>query len=376
MFDPSLTVRFWGLRWATHASCVVVLAVVVGGVLSRLIRYNDAAALDVRWLMAAGAALAGVVVAVAGHEIVRVWAWRRCGTTIRRVEFNLFGGSVEFTDGTATPRAEALGALIAFLALQAVAVAVAIIAFQTRHSTIWLQAPVKTVAIAVVSLAALQAMPALQLDGGRVLHAWFWYLTDSSLAATRAAAIYAHVIAAALLGSGIVLVARPREWPFWGLGAAVAGLQLEGAARRTMRRAARLAADASVTIRALMPSLPATVPIGTLVDDAVELLLAGSVEGCLLVVDADREPRGVLRMVNLRGTRRSAWDRLTVDEIATPLAKLPRLPIDQPFQEALAALDEPDSVAVVEDGTRVAAIVTRNSVLAAFTEFSRKRVSG
>jgi hypothetical protein len=373
MFDPRLTVRLWGTRWATHASCVVVLAVVVGGVLSRLIGVEEEET-SRGWLVVTVPTFVVVVLVLAGHEAVRAGVWRRQGTSIRWINLTLFGGSVEVTEGTATPRGEAIGALTAFVALAAVAALLAGLAMLTRHSTAWLQAPVKTVAVAAVALVALQAMPALHLDGGRVLHAWFWYLTDSASAATRAAAMYAHLVAAALLGVGIVLVARPGEWPYWGLGAVVAGLQLEGAARRAVRRASWLPFDAATTIRVLSLPVATRVPAGTSIDDAVEQLLAASPDACLLIVGAGGAVQGTLRMIDLRGTRRSLWERTAVGDVARPLAELPRLAMDLPVQEALLQMEERNGVALVEDEGRVVAVVSRGSLLAAATDHLRRHV--
>jgi CBS domain-containing protein len=372
MFDPRLTVRLWGLRWATHASCVVVLAVVVGGVLSRLIQGPGQASGSGGWLVVAAPTFACMVVVLGGHEAIRAAVWRRQGTTIRRINLTLFGGSVELTEGTSTPRGEAIAALTAFAALATAASVLVGVALLTRHATTWLRAPVKTLAVAAVALAALQAMPALHLDGGRILHAWFWYLTDSPAAATRAAAIYAHLVAAALLGVGIVLVARPGEWPFWGLGAAVAGLQLEGAARRAVRRAAWPALDATTTLRDLALPIATRVSADSTIDDAVETLFKGQHDDGLLVIDGG-EPSGVLGLIDLRGTRRSSWDRLTVGAVARPLTGLLRLPVELAVQEALALREDHSGVVVVEDEGRIIAVVTRGSLLAAFAEYLQNR---
>lgn len=372
MFDPRVTVRLCGMRWATHASCVVVLAVVVGGVLSRLAHAENGAATSQGWLVMAVPTLAALVVVIAGHEAIRAWVWRRQGAVVRRINLTLFGGAVELNAGTSTPRDEAIGALCAFAMLVLVASILSGTSLLTRHAATWLRAPLKTVAVAAVALAALQSMPALHLDGGRVLHAWFWYLTDSAAAATRAAAIYAHLVAAALLGAGIVLVAREGEWPYWGLAAAVAGLQLEGGTRQAIRRAWP-SLDVATTLRALTLPPLVRVPAATSIDAAVETLLASSPDVCLLVTGAGGEPIGTLRLVDLRGTRRSAWDRLTCGELARPLDDLPRLGLDLPVDEALASLEDRNDLAAIENEGRIATVVTRAGLLAAFADRHGRR---
>jgi hypothetical protein len=376
MFDPRLTVRLWGVRWATQVSCVVVLAVVVGGVLSRLIRAEGREAPVPGWLVVAAPTFAALVLVLAGHEAIRAEIWRRHGAVVHRINLTLFGGSVEFTEGSSNPRDEAIGALTAFATLAVTAAVLAGIALLTRHAATWLRAPVQTLAVATVALAAIQAMPALHLDGGGVLHAWFWYLTDSASTATRAAAIYAHLVAAALLGVGIALVAQTGERPFWGLAAAAAGLQLEGGARRATRRVAWSSFDTSTTLRALTLPPIARVSAETTIDIALETLLAGPPDTCLLVVHPNGRPVGILRLLDLRGTRRAAWDRLTTAEIARPLTDFPRLPIDLSLPEALVPFDDGNELALVEDEARIIAVVTRASLLAAFAEYLRKRAPG
>jgi CBS domain-containing protein len=372
MFDPRLTVRLWGIRWATHVSCVVVLAVVVGGVLSRLLRTEAEETAAHGWYLVAAPTIAALALVLVGHEAVRAGVWRRRGAIVRRINLTLFGGAADLTEDSATPRDEAIGALTAFAALAVTASALTATALLTRHTAAWLRTPLKTVAVGAVALAALQAMPALHLDGGRVFHAWFWYVTDSATAATRAAAIYAHVVAAALLGGGIVLVARPGEWPYWGLAAAVAGLQLEGGARRATRRGAWSPFDRTTTLRQLALPSPARVSADASIDDVVGTLLAGSPDTCLLVVGPDGNPAGTLRLLDLRGTRRAAWDRLTTADVARPLTDVPFLDADRPVHEAMTILEDESDLAAVEVDGKITALLTRPRLLTALADHLRK----
>jgi hypothetical protein len=368
MFDPRLTVRLWGLRLATRVSCVVVLGVVVGGVLSRL-AVADAVG---RVGLAIAAVVTGAVVTalVLGHEATRVWAWRRLGGRIGDVDLALFGGATDVAGAAASPRGEALGAIAAFVGLVALAAAFELASLLTRGATTWLRAPVKTVAIAALALVALQAMPALHLDGGRVFHAWCWYLTDSPRAATHLAVIYAHLVALALLGIGVVLAVAGGEWPYWGLAAAVAGLQLEGAARRAVRRSAWPAADPTLTVGALALAAGTRVPSDATVDQAVEWLLAEGHDASLFVV-ADGAIVGALRMAELRGTRRSAWDRLTVGEVMRRLEDLPSIRFDQSVAEALTILDQRPAAVVRDEAGQPVTLVNRTTLLVAVADRDR-----
>src|SRR5215213_3853266 len=200
MFDPRLTVRLFGLRWGMRTSGLIVLVVAIGGVISRLIEIEtEPTSRGNGWLILAAPTIAVLLLLVAGHEALKLRIWHRDGVIINRISLCLFGGFSDLSGGAWTPRREATGAITAFLALAGTAALLAGLAYLARHSTLWLRVPLKTIAIAAVGLAVLQALPALHLDGGHVFHAWFWYLTESASAATRAAAIYAHLVGASLI---------------------------------------------------------------------------------------------------------------------------------------------------------------------------------
>jgi CBS domain-containing protein len=302
-----------------------------------------------------------------------VSTWQRTGTKIRRIDLNLFGGSVDLRGGTSTPRSEAFGALTSLAALACVTLLFSGLLLATRSTNVWLRMPIKVVAIASLGLLALQAMPALHLDGGRILRAWLWYLTDSPTTATKITGIYGHLVAVVLLGVGLALVARPGAWPFWGLASAVAGIQLESAVRRTLRSPAWRGAGASTTIRDLSFGPAKQIMVNRPVDDAVEQLLSSWFDRCITVVDLDGRPVGVLRLSDLRGTKRSMWDQILVGAVAKRLDQLARVSIDLNLDEAIAILEDNDGVAVIEDEGRIISIVTLGSLLIAMSDFTNRQ---
>jgi hypothetical protein len=233
--------------------------------------------------------------------------------------------------------------------------------------------PLRTIAIAAVGLAVLQTLPALHLDGGHVFHAWFWYLTDSAPAATRAAAIYAHLVAASLIGMGIVLVSRSGPWPFWGLAAAFAGFQVEGAARHAIRRIHWSRLDTTATLRDVLLPTPIKIPATLSIADAFDLLVTRPPDTCLLVTTPRGEPTGLLRLIDLRGTRRAQWDHLSAGEIARPLAEAISLPIDLSISMALSMLEERTGPTILTDSNHIVAALSREALLRAITEHAPSR---
>lgn len=369
MFDPRLTVRLFGLRWGMRTSGLVVLAVAIGGVISRLVEIEtEEASRGNGWLFVAAPTIAVLLLLLAGHEALKLQIWHRQGVVINRISLCLFGGFSDLSGGAWTPRREATGAITAFLALAGTATVLAGGAYLARNSTLWLRVPLKTIAIAAVGLAVLQTLPALHLDGGHVFHAWFWYLTDSAPAATRAAAIYAHLVAASLIGMGVVLVSRTGPWPFWGLAAAFAGFQVEGAARRAVQRIHWSRLDTSATLRDVLLPTPIKIPTTLSIDDAFDLLVTRPPDTCLLVTTPRGEPIGLLRLLDLRGTRRAQWDRLSVGEIARPLSEAISLPIDLSISMALSMLEERTGPAILTDSGQIVAALSREALLRAIAE--------
>lgn len=369
MFDPRLNVRLFGLRWGIRTSGLIVLAVAIGGVISRLVEVEtETTSRSNGWLFVAAPTIAVLLLLLAGHEALKLQIWHRQGVIINRISLCLFGGFADLSGGAWTPRREATGAITAFLALAGTATILAGGAYLARGSTLWLRVPLKTIAIAAVGLAVLQALPALHLDGGHIFHAWFWYLTDSAPAATRAAAIYAHVVAASLIGMGVILVSRTGPWPFWGLAAAFAGFQVEGAARRAVRRIHWSRLDTTATLRDVLLPTPVKIPVTLSIDDAFDLLVSRPPDTCLLVTIARDEPTGFLRLLDLRGTRRAQWNRVSVGEVARPLSEATSLPLDLSISMALSMLEERTGPTILTDSGHVIAVLSREALLRAIAE--------
>ncbi|MER3439300.1 MAG: hypothetical protein C4346_17885, partial [Chloroflexota bacterium] len=223
----------------------------------------------------------------------------------------------------------------------------------------------QTLAIALVAVTIINAMPGFPLDGGHILRAWLWYLTEDLVLATRLAALYGSLLAMALVMTGALLL-LDSDQPYWGFGAGVAGFQLHGIARRSLRRARWAVAGATLLLREVMP-YPLRVPAGATVVEAVDLLLAGPAESFLLVMEGDA-PVGIVRLAELRGTQRARWDQMTVVEVMTPLGNLPRLSAELTVPEALAQLAGRASAALVQDGDRLLGVLTRHDLMNALAD--------
>jgi hypothetical protein len=362
-FDPLLTMRLGDVRLSARLSTLLVLGLVGAGAAATRLEGSNG------WVGGLGT-VAIVLGVFAAHLAARLWTARRYGLAPRRCHLAVFGAVTDGLDAAPSPRAEALVGVVGLTALTACAgLAFGFDLLVEPLSEVW-HAPIRTAALALLGLAIVQAMPALTLDGGQLLRGLVWYLTDSPSAGARAAALYAQVVAAGLLVFGVVAFAFDGALPFWGFWAVIAGWQLSAEARSgvTRLRWQRLARAVSLDDLTFQAQ---TIAGATTIDDALDQLLGAGGDAPFLVLGADRQPLGVLRVANLRGWPRSTWGERTVAQAMSPLTALPRLDAAQSAHEALRLLDDLEGTRGAVPGAPVLLIERDGRPVAAF---DRRRV--
>jgi Zn-dependent protease len=148
--------------------------------------------------LAAAAALAlGIVL----HEAAHCAAARRAGLGVRRITLTFLGGSLELADPPATPGAEARVALAGPLAsgLAALAAGIVHVVLEVADADPLASAAAAVVALANLLVAALNALPASPLDGGRAARAALWALTGREATGAPAVAVAGRILSGALL---------------------------------------------------------------------------------------------------------------------------------------------------------------------------------
>lgn len=362
-FDLRLALHCFGVRLTVRLSTVAIVTFALAGVLSRLASDQTLSFNLASWCVIGAIVWAAVVLILLGHEALRLWVSRRLGASVRRLDLYTFGGLPHTIEETTTPRTEALTGIAGLLLLGCVAGLLSLATLATRGQSALIHVPLRVVTLAALGLALVHLLPAPPLDGGRILRAWLWYLSDDKIIGTRASAIYAQLIGIGLVVTAVLLLTQERAWPFWGIWLAVAGWQIAGAARSVLHRSLWHFQGHDITLAQLVASSPHRLPASLTLDGAVDALLDTDPQAAFLVTE-NNEPVGVFTMRQLRQIPRNAWETHRLRDVMIPMSALPALPAATSLNDAVARLDEEEQrlVLVLDAGAPIA-IVTIDEIL-------------
>ena len=285
------------------------------------------------------------------HELGHALVARREGMEIEGITLWLFGGVAKF-------KGEFPGAGAEFrIAIAGPAVSLAIgVLFLLAASVSDLPEAVDGVAtyLGYINLVLLvfNLLPALPLDGGRVLRSVLWYLRGDFAWATRTASGVAQAFAYFFIAFGLFEVFFLSS--FAGVWLAFLGWFLLQAARAETRHLAVRQVLGGLRVRDLMVSDPVVVSaelsLGQFMDDVVSRHRYTTYP-----VVEDGRAVGLLPFRSLANVPRGDWDKHAVRESMLPLDRVPRLDASDELADALAALGESDirRGLVLEDGRLV-----------------------
>ena len=152
------------------------------------------------------ATAAMLALTLALHEAAHCAVARRAGLGVRRITLSFLGGVLELAEPAATPAVEARVALAGPLASAGAALLATAAHLMLVAASVdpLLPAAAAVIAISNVLIAAFNCLPALPLDGGRVLHAAVWARTGREATGARLAILTGRGLGVVLLGVAIV----------------------------------------------------------------------------------------------------------------------------------------------------------------------------
>lgn len=248
------------------------------------------------------ATLLGVLlgVSVLAHELGHCVVARLVGIEVIAVRLYLLGGVSELAAGPRTARTEAMVAA-AGPAVSGLLAGVFWVALQpTTPGTLgWLV--LLLLALSNLIIALFNLLPALPLDGGRVIRAGIWGASGSRRAGTVAAVIGGYLLAAALAGWAVWQLVRDGSAALLPAGIAVvmAAFVVVGVIAEGREIDAKIDAESNERQAAAWPAGVALASIARPVvrlttDVPVHAALTAAAAGAVLLVQADGIARGVL----------------------------------------------------------------------------------
>jgi Zn-dependent protease len=246
---------------------------------------------------------------VLAHELGHCLVARLLGMEVLGVRLYLLGGVSEFRRPPRTPRGEALIAAAGPAVSAVVAGLCWAILLATRTGTVsWLF--VLLLALSNLVIAVFNLLPALPMDGGRVLRAGVWRASGNRRAGTATAVVGGYLIAAALLIWALALVVNSGSGGLLpaGIALAMALFVAVGAAAEWPRRptggwpVGLLLTSLATPIRQLPSDTPISRALDAGIDRAVILTEADGLARGLLDVSAarslaDRDPQAPASLV-------------------------------------------------------------------------------
>ncbi|MCE5291203.1 MAG: site-2 protease family protein [Nocardiaceae bacterium] len=358
--------RIAGIRieahWSALVTAVLLTFLLGGAVIPQLAPDVDHVQ---RWLIAPVGAI-GFLATLLAHELAHSVTARRSGVHIDRITLWLLGGVSEMHDEPDDPRTDLRIALAGPATSIAIGVGLfaALAVLRSNVSLGLTGAVVGWLAGTNIVLAVFNLLPAMPLDGGRVLRDIVWMRTGDQLRAASIAARGGRYLGAALIGLGIaevvVLASAAGIW------LVLLGLFLRSAATADLAAATARHQLGSTTVAEIMTAHPFTVLAGTSVEDFLRSGLP-TWHRVFPVIDANGHPIAVVSLLELARAPRLRRDA-RVESVARELPAAAKVTADTPLTNLLSSvLLRPglDLVAVVDDAHRLIGVVTATDLVTA-----------
>jgi Zn-dependent protease/CBS domain-containing protein len=357
--------RIAGIEIRLHVSWILIVAFVTLVLGSELEALDPGVQGPLAYLLGGTAAIA-FLLSVLAHELAHALVARRAGAVVPAVTLLFFGGNALAEVPTLGPRAELVVAAVGPAVSVALGLATLILALlaSAAGGLVGELAGDLLLVVAVLNLllGAVNLIPAVPLDGARIVAAVVWWATGSPRTGLRAASLAGRLVGWAGLAGGL-LVAFLGD-PTTGLMILLVGW-LVGRSSRFVEGRILMEdlAQGLVVGQAMERDVPQIAPQLTLDTFAERLLLSGDEVG--LPVVHDHEVVGLVGLAQVRRVGRNRWATTRAVDVMVRPPELPVFRPDDPLWEAMERLTRSglDAAPVVE-GSQVAGIVSRRAIAA------------
>lgn len=355
MTESSFTfLKVRGIRVGAHWSWLFVFALLAWS-LATAVFPNSAPGLDSTTYLGMGIVSALLFFAsILLHELGHAFQALKEGMRIDGITLWLFGGVARFmgmfpSAGAELRIAVAGPAVSVFLGATFMALAFGLDRLGAPEAAVAVAGYLGRINLIVV---AFNLVPALPLDGGRILRAWLWYRRGSFSSATTTAARGGQAFAIVLISLGVLsFFTRATTGGVWFV---FLGWFLLEAARAEAAFIYVRQAFGGVRVRDLMTPDPLTVSPNLSIGDFFGAVIGGRGHSTYPVVDGDR-PVGLMTL-RLAGTvPPEARDRTLVGQVMLSGRDVPVVSPDVPMLQVVETLrgTGPGRALVLENGSLV-----------------------
>jgi Zn-dependent protease len=354
--------RIAGIRIGVHWSWLVVFALITWSWATAVFPDQNPGLGDGTYVAMAIAAAVLFFTSLLLHELGHAFQARREGMEIDGITLWLFGGVAQFRGMFPSAGAEfriAIAGPLVSLLLGAgfVGLAFAITGVDAVDGiAAWL-------GYMNLTLLVFNLLPALPLDGGRVLRSALWALRGDFGWATRIAAAIGRAFGALFVAGGLALFFFSATATN-GIWIALLGWFLFGAASEEARYGRLHGALAGLRVRDLMTPTPRTVSPDQTIGELMDGVVWADRPDAYPVVEGGR-PVGLLPFRVIADVPRGEWDARTVGESMLPIAVIPLLAGNESLEEALRALSGGIGRGLVLEGDRVAGLLSVSDIAGA-----------
>jgi Zn-dependent protease len=351
--------RIAGIDIRAHWSLLVVVVLLVWTLAAGVFPATNPGLSDGSYLAMAAVAALLFLASIVLHELGHALQARREGVAIGGITLWVFGGVAELRGELPSAGAE----LRIAAAGPAVSLALGLV-FLVAALALPLPEGVDGVSFWVgqinLSLLVFNLIPALPLDGGRILRALLWARRRDFLSATRTAGALGRGFGQLLIAGGLALAILGGD--FSGVWLILMGWFVLVAAESELQGAAARSALAGLTVAQLMVPRPVTVSARTSVQAFMDDVFLPTRHTAFPVLDGT----AVAGIVSFRHALALPPERWPTTPVRAIMAIGPdiAIPADAPLTEALPRLTAGDlrRLLVVDDG-RLAGLLSATDVL-------------
>lgn len=322
--------RIAGVEIGAHWSWLLVVALIVWSLAAGVFPSANPGLSDGTYVAMAAVAAVLFFASLTLHELGHAIQARRDGIAIDGITLWVFGGVARFRGQLPSAGAElrvaVAGPLVSLaLGLAFLAVALALPLPAAVDGVVFWLGQIN------LFLLAFNLLPALPLDGGRVLRALLWARKGDFAAATHAAGSLGRGFGQLLIAGGLLLVIFVGA--IGGLWLAFIGWFLLAAAEAEIQAAAARDATAGLTVRDVMIAEPVTVDAHATVQQLIDDVFYPTRHTAFPVIDGGR-PVGIVSFRQALAVDDERRPATAIEQIMLPASRA-RVEADTPLSQAL-----------------------------------------